>query len=429
MNSPYLKQILKSEEKRQRDYLNLIPSENYTSRPVRQALASVFTNKYSEGYPRRRYYPGNEWVDCVEIRAQELARKVFKLSRQWHVNVQAYSGSPANIASYLGVVNFLRKQKGLKRFPTLGDGVNYFPFLGFRLNAGGHLTHGHPVSLSGSLFHFQQYGIGSDGRIDYDEVERLAKKVKPKVIVCGITAYPRKLDFEKFSRIAQKVGAFLLADIAHIAGLIAGGMHPSPFPYVDIVTTTTHKTLRGPRGAIIFVRNRKTDTQELSLAGEIDKAVFPGLQGGPHDNQTYAIAIALEEVLKPSFKKYARQVVRNAEVLARTLIKRGLKLVSEGTDNHLMLVDLKPNNLDGTMAEQKLYETGIVVNRNAIEGDKSPFRPSGIRFGTPAITTRGMKEKEMKKIGFLIADTLFSLRPLREVRSDVIKLTDKFPVP
>ena len=424
-----LKELLKKEEGRQHDCINLIPSENYALPEVRKAAASVFANKYSEGYPGRRYYPGNEWVDQVEVRAQDLARRAFKISKQWHVNVQAYSGSPANIACFLGVTNYLRKQKGINKFPTLCDGARSFPFLGFRLDAGGHLTHGHRVNLSGSLFNFEQYGLGKDGWIDYQAVEKMARKVKPKLIVCGLTAYSRKIDFEKFSKISKKVGALLMADIAHIAGLISGGAHPSPFAYADIVTTTTHKTLRGPRGALIFVRQQKNDSADISLASEIDKALFPGIQGGPHDHQTYAIAVALEQVLKPSFKKYARQIVRNAEALAQVLIKRGLDIVSGGTDNHLMLIDLKALNLDGMLAEQRLYEAGIVVNRNSLPGDPSPFRPSGLRLGTPAVTTRGMKELEMKKIGELIADSLLGLRSLTQLRAEVRKLTSKFPVP
>src|SRR3989344_4976143 len=361
-----LKELLKKEEGRQHDCINLIPSENYALPEVRKAAASVFANKYSEGYPGRRYYPGNEWVDQVEVRAQDLARRAFKISKQWHVNVQAYSGSPANIACFLGVTNYLRKQKGINKFPTLCDGARSFPFLGFRLDAGGHLTHGHRVNLSGSLFNFEQYGLGKDGLIDYQAVEKMARKVKPKLIVCGLTAYSRKIDFEKFSKISKKVGALLMADIAHIAGLISGGAHPSPFAYADIVTTTTHKTLRGPRGALIFVRQQKNDSADIS---------------------------------------------------------------SGGTDNHLMLIDLRGLNLDGMLAERGLYEAGIVVNRNSLSGDPSPFRPSGLRLGTPAVTTRGMKELEMKKIGELIADSLLGLRSLTQLRAEVRKLTSKFPVP
>lgn len=369
-----IKNLIKKEINRQKKVINLIPSENYASKDVLAALGSPLTNKYSEGYPGKRYYPGNKIYDQIETEVQNLARIVFKISKSWDVNVQPYSGSPANAAVYMALLK-------------PGDTI-----MGTKLSHGGHLTHGHKVSFSGIFYNSIQYGVNlKTGFIDYNEVERLAKKNKPKLIICGATAYSRKIDFKKFSEIAKSVSAYLMADISHIAGLISVGLHSSPFPCVDIVTTTTHKTLRGPRGAIIFSRTKE-------IGDKIDKAVFPGLQGGPHNNVIAAMGVALEEALRPDFKKYQRQVVRNAKVLANELRKYKFNLVSGGTDNHMILVDLKNKNITGIEAEKKLEKSGIMANRNTIPGDISPFRPFGIRMGTPAVTTQGMKEKDMIKI-------------------------------
>lgn len=393
-----LARLISAEIKRQQWTLDLIPSENIVSRAVLEALGSPLTNKYSEGYPGKRYYGGNKVIDEVEVLAQERARKVFHLGKQWHVNVQPYSGSPANTAVYLALL-----KPGEK-------------IMGMALPFGGHLTHGWKVSISGKFWTSVQYGVGRDGYIDYEEVRKLARREKPKIIIAGYTAYPRTIDFKKFARIAKEVGAYFMVDMAHIAGLIAGGAHPSPFSarggqaLADVVTTTTHKTLRGPRGAMIFARNDKfteINGKKISIADAIDKAVFPGLQGGPHDNQTAAIAVCLGEALKPSFKKYARQIVKNAKALARELQRLRFQLVSGGTDNHLMLIDLTNLGISGKEAEERLGEVGIIVNRNTIPYDtRSPFDPSGIRLGTPSLTTRGMKEKEMKEIAGLIYGTL-----------------------
>lgn len=399
-----LAELIASEIKRQQWTLDLIPSENIVSPAVLEALGSPLTNKYSEGYPGKRYYAGNKIIDEVEVLAQERARKVFRLGKNWHVNVQPYSGSPANLAVYFALV-------------PQGEKI-----MGMSLPFGGHLTHGWKVSATGKFWASVQYGVKRDGYIDYEEVRKMAQKEKPKIVVCGATAYPRIIDFKKFGQIAHEVGAYMMADIAHIAGLIAAGAHPSPFPYADVVTTTTHKTLRGPRGAIIFARKipmfghrmstGTSDVSKLTIAEAIDKAVFPGLQGGPHDNQTAAIAVCLGEALKPAFKKYGRQIVKNAKALARELQKLGFQLVSGGTDNHLMLIDLTNLGISGREAQDRLEQVGIIVNRNTIPYDtRSPFDPSGIRLGTPAVTTRGMKEKEMKAIARLIYGALTGNNP------------------
>lgn len=398
--------ILQAEKKRQLEGLELIPSENYASEAVLEAMGSIFTNKYSEGYPRKRYYGGNINVDDIEELAQKRAKKLFKTN--YHVNVQPYSGTPANMAVYIGLLNF-------------GDKV-----MGMALAQGGHLTHGHKVSFSGKAYNFVQYGVDEKTEtLDYEKIEKLAKKEKPKLIVCGATAYPRIIDFKKFAQIAKKVGAISMADIAHIAGLIAGGVHPSPFGIIDVITTTTHKTLRGPRGAIIFSKEE--------FGEKIDKAVFPAIQGGPHDHTTAAIAVALGEALKPSFKKYAGQIVKNAKVLAEELKKGGARLVSGGTDNHLILMDIRPFNLTGKEAEVVLDEVGITVNKNMIPFDPAtPFNPSGIRLGTPCLTTRGMKEKEMKLIGQWIIETLknpTNSKTQKTIAGQVRKLAKKFPPP
>lgn len=382
-----LAKLIEKETMRQQWTLDLIPSENIVSGAVREASGSVLINKYSEGYPGKRYYAGNAIVDEIEILACERARKVFRLNNHWHVNVQPYSGSPANMAAYFALLN-------------AGDTI-----MGMSLPFGGHLTHGWKVNFSGKLYRAAQYETDRDGFLNYDDIEKLAKKEKPKIIVAGATAYPRVIEFDKFAAIAEAVGAYFMVDMAHIAGLVASGAHPSPFPYADVVTTTTHKTLRGPRGAIIFANTKSATAKQngLSIAEAIDKAVFPGLQGGPHDNQTAAIAACLKEAAGQEFKKYGKQIVKNAKALARELQRLGFELVSGGTDNHLILIDLTNFGIFGKGAQNRLEETGIIVNRNTIPFDtRTPFDPSGIRLGTPSLTTRGMREKEMEEIAKLI---------------------------
>ena len=403
--------LLDAESKRQAETIDLIPSENIVSPAILEVLSSELVNKYSEGYPGKRYYAGNAVVDRIELLAQERARKTFHLGKHWHVNVQPHSGSPANMAVYYALL-----QPGEK-------------IMGMSLPFGGHLTHGWKASATGKFWKAVQYGVGRDGRLDYDAIRKMARKERPKLIVCGATAYPRVIDFKKFAAISHEVGAYFLADIAHIAGLIIAGPHPSPFPYADVVTTTTHKTLRGPRGAIIFANkdSRIVKQRKVDIAQAIDRAVFPGLQGGPHDNQTAAIAVCLGEAMKPAFKKYGRQVVRNAKALARELSKRGFRLVTGGTDNHLLLVDLTNFGLSGREAQDRLEAVGIIVNRNTVPYDtRSPFDPSGIRLGTPATTTRGMKEREMAAIAGFIADALQQRRPLTAICRDVRRICDRF---
>ena len=385
-----IKDLVKKELARQKKAINLIASENYPSKNVLAALASQLSSKYAEGRSHQRYYFGNKFIDEIEDEVIRLARRVFRFSpKNYGVNVQPYSGSPANLAIYLGALK-------------IGDRV-----LAMSLGHGGHLSHGHNISFTGKLFKFEHYGVGKDGFLDYGGILKIAKGFKPKMVVCGATAYPRKIDFKKFRQIADSVpstssgrgGALLMADISHIAGLIAGRVHPPPFPYADIVMTTTQKTLRGPRGAIIISRN--------DLFEAIDKAVFPGLQGGPHLNVIAAIGVALEEALKPDFKKYAKQVIKNAKVLAKELGKNGFKIISGGTDNHIVLVDVSPLGLTGKQAGEKLEKEGIIVNKNMIPFDpRKPWDPSGIRLGTPAETTKGAKEKDMIKIAKQIAEIL-----------------------
>ncbi len=405
-----------AETKRQQETLDLIPSENIVSPAVREALGSVLTNKYSEGYPNRRYYAGNAVIDDIELLAQERAKKVFRLGGEWSVNVQALSGSPANMAVYFAVLN-------------PGDTV-----MGMALSSGGHLTHGSPANFSGKFFRIVSYDVNREGFLDYDAIREIARKEKPKMIIAGATAYSRIIDFERFSEIAHEVGAFLMVDMAHIAGLVVVGAHPSPFPHADIVTTTTHKTLRGPRGALIFSRNdrmiasRKKEGKEISVARAIDGAVFPFLQGGPHDNQTAAIAVALGEALRPAFKTYGKQIVKNARALAKQLQKLSFKIISGGTDNHLMLIDMTPLDMSGREAQDKLEAVGIIVNRNTIPYDtRSAFDPSGIRIGTPSLTTRGMKEKEMALIAGFLHATLRG-QNLGTLKKQVSALCRKFPL-
>lgn len=383
MKDKAIENLIKQETRRQGMTLNLIPSENYVSKDVLAALGSPLTNKYAEGYPGARYYGGNEYMDTVENLCKERALKLFKLSpRAWHVNVQPYSGSPANLAVLSALVPFGEK------------------IMGLRLDMGGHLTHGHKVSITGRAWKSVQYGVNRKTELlDYSEIMKIAKRAKPKLIIAGYTAYPRHINFAKFRKIADAVDAYLMVDMSHFAGLVAGGVYPTPFKYADVVTTTTHKTLRGPRAALIFCKKE--------LASKIDKAVFPGLQGGPHANQIAAAAVALHEAMQPSFKKYARQVVKNAKVLSAELTRKGFRLVSGGTDTHLLLIDLRNKGITGKQASDMLEKQGIIVNKNTIPYDpRPPMDPSGIRLGTPALTTRGMKEKEMKQIAGLISEVL-----------------------
>lgn len=374
---PAIYNLVKEEEKRQKEVLEMIPSENYASGAVIEALGTVLTNKYSEGYPKKRYYQGNAVVDEVELLAQERAKKLFGVP---YVNVQALSGSPANAAVYFALLSYKDK------------------IMGLALPHGGHITHGLPLSFSGKYFTPVHYELDKSGKLDYDAIEKLALKEKPKLIICGYTAYPRIIDFKRFGEIADKAGAYLMADVAHIAGLIAAGVHPSPVPYAHIVNTTTHKTLRGPRGALIMV-TEKGLKKDPELPKKIDMAIIPGLQGGPHDNQTAAIAVALKEASSTSFKQYGKQIVANSKKLAQELLKRGFELSSGGSDNHLILIDLRNKGVNGAIAALALEVAGIVTNKNGVPFDTNPpFYPSGIRLGTPAITTRGLKEQDMIKV-------------------------------
>ena len=376
---PKVYDAIVAEERRQRGTLELIASENFASPAVIAAMGTILNNKYAEGYPGKRYYGGCEYVDVVETLAKERAQSLFAAE---HVNVQPHSGAQANMAAYFAVTD---------------PGAT---LLGMNLAHGGHLTHGHPVSFSGRFFKVVQYGVKeSDQTIDYDAMDRLADEHQPKILVAGASAYPRVIDFARFGAAAKRVGATLVVDMAHIAGLVAAGLHPSPVPYADIVTTTTHKTLRGPRGGMILAK--------AALGPAIDKSVFPGMQGGPLMHVIAAKAVCLGEALTPGFKRYQQQVVLNAKALAAGLTARGFALVSGGTDNHLMLVDLTPKNITGRDAETALDAAGITVNKNSIPWDqKPPVTTSGIRLGTPLVTTRGMKEPEMKVIGDLICETL-----------------------
>jgi glycine hydroxymethyltransferase len=378
-NDPEIDRLIALEKKRQEETIDLIPSENYASPAVRVALASPLTNKYSEGYPHKRYYQGNANADSVEDIAIARAKKLFGVP---HANVQPYSGSPANAAIYFALL-------------APGDTI-----MGLKLAGGGHLTHGHPgVTFSGKYFTSVQYDVTPDGWIDMREVAALAREAKPKIIVVGPTAYPRIYDWKAWGKLADEVGAYLLADISHIAALVLAGVHPSPAQYADVIMTTTHKSLRGPRGAMLMV-TAKGLARDPDMGSKIDRAVFPGLQGGPHDNTTAAIAVALKEAETQPFQKYAKQIVVNAKTLAQTLMDEGLTLTTGGTDNHLMVVDLRPQGIVGNVVAEALEVAGIIVNKNSVPHDTNPpFYPSGIRLGTPAATTRGMKEREMKQIG------------------------------
>jgi glycine hydroxymethyltransferase len=404
---PELAQLIEAEAQRQHDKLRMIPSENYVSAAVLEATGSVLTNKYSEGYPGRRYYEGQQLIDPIETLAAERAKALFGAE---HANVQPYSGSPANLAVYLA-------------FAKPGD-----PVMGMALPMGGHLTHGWSVSATGKWFRPVRYNVTKEtGRVDLDEVRSLALAERPKIIFCGGTAIPRTIDFPAFAEIAREVDAVLVADIAHIAGLIAGGAHPSPIGYADVITTTTHKTLRGPRGAMIL------STAERASA--IDKAVFPGLQGGPHNHTTAGIAVALHEAAQPSFREYAHQIVANAEALAEALTGRGFDLVSGGTDNHLILVDLTGKGIAGKPAAKALDRAGIELNYNTVPFDpRKPFDPSGIRLGTPALTTRGLTEEQMPQVASWIDEAIRAAlanddAALDKIAGEVRDLLAGYPMP
>lgn len=395
---------IKGEEERERSKIVLIASENYVSHAVLEAQGSVLTNKYAEGYPNRRYYGGCEFADQVELLAIERAKELFGAE---HVNVQPHSGSQANMAVYFSVLK-------------PGDAI-----LGMSLPHGGHLTHGASVSFSGTLFKSSSYGVNKTTEmLDYDEVERLALEHRPRMIIVGASAYSRIFDFPRFRKIADRVGAYLMADIAHIAGLVAAGEHPNPVPYADFVTTTTHKTLRGPRGGMIMCREK--------YARAVDKQIFPGIQGGPLMHVIAAKAVSFKEALQPEFRDYQRQVVKNARALADVLVKDGFRIVSGGTDNHLMLVDLTPKGMTGKEAEEALDAAGITCNKNSIPYDqKPPVAPSGIRLGTPIVTTRGMREPEMKIIGDLICEVLANHatpEKLSGIKDRVKAFCAKFPM-
>ena len=412
MKDKTIEKLIKQEAKRQSETLDLIPSENIASHDVREALGSVFTNKYAEGYPHARYYCGNEVVDELEELCRTRALKAFGLSvEKWRVNVQPYSGSPANLAVYLALV-------------PLGEKI-----MGLQLDMGGHLTHGHKVSATGKFWTAVQYGVDKKTeRLDYAELAKIAAREKPKIIVAGYTAYPRIIDFKKFRAIADSVGAYLLVDMSHFAGLVAGRAYPSPFPYADVVMTTTHKTLRGPRGAILFAsRDSKIAAKNgVDIPKLIDRAVFPGLQGGPHMNQIAGTAIALFEAKQPAFRKYAAQVMKNAKALADELSRLGWRVVSGGTDTHLVLFEVASKGTGGKAASVRLEANGIVTNKNTIPFDPNPpTDPSGIRLGTPALTSRGMKEKEMKQVARLIHAVLAENK---NVKRDVLALCKKFRV-
>ena len=393
------------EEKRQEEGIELIASENFVSKAVMEAAGSVFTNKYAEGYPERRYYGGCVNADTVEQLAIDRLKKIFGAK---FANVQPHSGSQANMGVYVSLLEAGEKMLGMGR------------------SSGGHLTHGYKVNFSGKNYIGIEYGLNPETELlDYDEVRRLAVQEKPKIIVAGASAYSRIIDFKKFREIADEVGAYLMVDMAHIAGLVAAGEHPNPMEYADIVTSTTHKTMRGPRGGIILTNNEE-------IAKKIDKAIFPGIQGGPLMHIIAAKAVAFKEALSPEFKEYQKQVVKNAKAMADALVKGGLRIVSGGTDNHLMLVDLRPKGVTGKLAEESLEKAGITCNKNAIPNDpEKPFITSGVRLGTPAITARGMKEDESVKIAEMIIKVLENVNDdekIAEVRNEVLKLTEKFPL-
>ena len=398
---PELAEAMENELTRQRTNLELIASENLVSKAVMAAMGSHLTNKYAEGYPGKRYYGGCQYVDVVEDLARERAKELFGCE---YVNVQPHSGAQANMAVFFAVLN-------------VGD-----TYMGMSLDHGGHLTHGSPVNMSGKNYHCVPYGVNEEGFIDYDEVERIALECKPKMIVAGASAYPREIRFDIFADIAKEVGAYLFVDMAHIAGLVAAGLHQSPVPYADVVTTTTHKTLRGPRGGMIMCKEE--------YAKAINKAIFPGTQGGPLMHIIAAKAVCFGEALKPEFKTYQEQVVKNAKALAEAMVEEGFNLVSGGTDNHLILVDLQNMNITGKELQNRLDEVYITVNKNAVPNDPaSPFVTSGVRIGTPAVTTRGLKEEDMKTIAKLIKMTITDFdTKADEIRAEVTKICDKYPL-
>ena len=402
---PELYDLIKQEERYELESIRLIPSENYASKAVLEASGSILQNKYSEGYSGRRYYEGQRYIDQIEDLAIARAKKLFGVD---HANVQPYSGSPANLAVYFGLLK-------------PGDTI-----MGLTLPHGGHLTHGWNVSITGTFWKSTPYGVDRETqRIDFDAVRDLARKERPRIIVTGATAYPRIIDFQAFGEIAKEVGAYLLADIAHIAGLIVGGVHPSPVPHADVITTTTHKTLRGPRGAMILCKQE--------VADRIDRAVFPGLQGGPHNQTTAAIAVTLKEAATPEFRTYAEQIVRNARALADELLARGFSLVSGGTDNHLILVDLTNKKVIAKKAAHALDAAGIVCNYNTVPYDpRKPFSPSGIRLGTPAVTSRGMGESEMRQIAKWMDQAIAHVTDesaLKRIAGEIREMCVRFPAP
>jgi glycine hydroxymethyltransferase len=397
--------IILEEKERQKNEIEMIASENYVSKAVLEAMGTVLTNKYSEGYPAKRYYGGNQIIDKIENLAQERAKKLFNAE---HVNVQPLSGSPANAAVYFAFLN-------------PGDKV-----LGLKLDHGGHLSHGHPVNFSGMLYDFAQYEVDSEsGIVDMEKVRQTALQEKPKMIVAGYSAYSREVDWKKFQEIADEVGAYTFADIAHTAGLIAGGQMNNPVPLFDVVATTTHKTLRGPRGAMIMCKEK--------YASAVDRAVFPGMQGGPHDHITAAKAVAFGEALQNDFKEYAAQVIKNAQALAEELINKGYRIISGGTDNHLIVVDMTAKNITGKEAEAVLEQAGISTNRSTIPNDPNPpMKPSGLRLGSQALTTRGMKEEEMKQVAKWIDEAIINKgdqERLNNIKGEVKKMCSEFPIP
>ncbi len=401
-----IEDLIQKEIKRQKEGIELIASENYVSSDVMKCMGSILTNKYSEGYPKKRYYKGNEYIDEIELEAIDRAKKLFGVN---YVNVQPYSGSPANMAVHMALLE-------------QGDNT-----LGMSMDSGGHLTHGAKVSFSGKYYNSFSYGVDSEGYLNYSDVLNIAKEVKPKLIWAGFSAYSRILDWQKFREIADEVGAYLVADISHVAGLVAGGVYPSPVNFAHVITTTTHKTLRGPRGALIMCNDEE-------LAKKIDKAVFPGLQGGPHNNIIAGIAVALGEASTNDFKEYSKQVVNNAKVLANKLSEYSYSVISGGTDNHLFLVDIvKSVGITGEEASTILESVNITVNKNGIPNDeRKPWDPSGIRIGTPAITTRGLKEGDMDIVAKFIVDTFSNSddsRKLTKIKSAVKEYMESFPIP
>lgn len=402
---PQIYELIRQEAARQSGSIRLIPSENYVSKAVMLASGSCLTNKYAEGYPGSRYYEGQQVTDLIERTAQERARKLFKAD---HANVQPYSGSVANLAAYAALIDS-------------GDTI-----MGMSLSHGGHLTHGWKVSLTSKFYNSVPYPVNPDtGMLDFDQIEELAKKHRPKIIISGATAYPREIDFEIFGQIAKKVGAYMVSDIAHIAGLVVAGIHKSPVPYADVVSTTTHKTLRGPRGGMLLCKEEH--------AKKVDKAVFPGLQGGPHMHTMTAIAVAMAEADTPEFVAYAKQIVENAKALAEKLLEYGFNLVSGGTDNHLILIDLRSKNIPGRKLAKALDRARIVTNYNTIPGDPAPpMNPNGLRIGTPAVTTRGFKQEQAKQIADFIntvAENIDNESVIEQVGKEVLLLCSQFPVP